>query len=259
MIGIVYLLIIIFANTIGAVSGMGGGVIIKPIFDFINAHEVSSISFYSSAAVLTMSVVSTYRQLRNGIKINWSNVSGLAFGSIMGGYIGNVLFELFLEFYKNDSVTQGIQIILTIITLLWSFFYILKGKKSYAFTSTICYIGTGFILGTLASLLGIGGGPINVSLLVLLFSMPIKEATVYSICTILFSQLSKIITIGFTGGFSSYDLNILWYIIPAAIIGGILGAKASGMLNPQKISVVFQIIILLVLLLNIYNGIQLFI
>ena len=37
MIGIIYFIVIVLANTVGAVSGMGGGVLIKPIFDFLGA------------------------------------------------------------------------------------------------------------------------------------------------------------------------------------------------------------------------------
>lgn len=65
------------------------------------------------------------------------------------------------------------------------------------------------------------------SLLMLMFALPIKEATVYSICTIFFSQLAKIVTIAGTTGFGLYDLKILWFVIPAAIVGGLLGQKSA--------------------------------
>ena len=44
-IGIVYFIVIVLANTLGAISGMGGGVIIKPVFDMIGVHSVAAISF----------------------------------------------------------------------------------------------------------------------------------------------------------------------------------------------------------------------
>lgn len=62
MIGFIYFVVIVLANTAGAVSGMGGGVLIKPIFDFIGAHSVAAISFYSAVAVFTMSLVSTSKR-----------------------------------------------------------------------------------------------------------------------------------------------------------------------------------------------------
>ena len=49
MIGGLYFFVIVIANTIGAISGMGGGVLIKPTFDLIGAHSVVAISFYGGA------------------------------------------------------------------------------------------------------------------------------------------------------------------------------------------------------------------
>jgi uncharacterized membrane protein YfcA len=73
--GLLYFLVIIFANTIGSVSGMGGGVIIKPVLDFIALDSVVAISFYSTVAVFVMSIVSTYRQVKNGMSIRFDLVS----------------------------------------------------------------------------------------------------------------------------------------------------------------------------------------
>lgn len=115
---------------------------------------------------------------------------------------------------------------------------------------------SGLLLGFLASLLGIGGGPINVSLIMLMFSLPIKEATVYSIGTIFFSQLAKLTTIAISGNFFNYDLSRLYFVIPAAILGGWLGSKLSGMITAESITKVFQAVIVLVMVINVYNGLQ---
>ncbi|WYJ77433.1 hypothetical protein DOK78_002071 [Enterococcus sp. DIV2402] len=257
IIGIIYFLVIVLANTVGAVSGMGGGVLIKPIFDFIGAHTVAAISFYSSVAVFTMSIVSTSRQLTSGRKINWKIVVWVSAGAVLGGILGNSAFDYFLRIFANDDAVQMIQIILTIITLLFALFYTKYDWKNFQLSHSFWYLVCGLILGFFASLLGIGGGPINVSLLMLMFSIPIKEATMYSICTIFFSQLSKLVTMGVSTGFGDFDLTMLIYIVPAAIIGGLLGAKLSTMLSEKKVTTVFQLVIMCVLLINCYNSFQL--
>ncbi|MFC0234454.1 sulfite exporter TauE/SafE family protein [Vagococcus entomophilus] len=254
MIGILYFIVIVLANSVGAVSGMGGGVLIKPIFDLIGAHSVATISFYSATAVFTMSLVSTGRQLSSGRKLNWQIVSWVSVGAIIGGVLGNELFEWLLRLVQNESNVQLIQISLTIVTLLFAFFYTKYDWTNYRLNDVKSFFFCGLVLGCLASSLGIGGGPINVSLLMLLFSFPIKEATVYSICTIFFSQFSKLVTIAFTTGFGRYDLKMLGYIIPAAILGGVVGAKLSKVLSTEKVTVIFQLVILVVLAINLYNG-----
>lgn len=257
LIGILYFIVILLANTIGAVSGMGGGVIIKPVLDFIGAHSVAAISFYSSVAVFTMSIVSTYRQIQNKVVFDWKVLGWSSIGAVVGGIFGNITFAFFLDMFQNTAVIQLIQIGLTILTLIFAFLYIKYDWKNFRLIHFGWYLLCGLLLGFLASLLGIGGGPINVSLLMLMFSLPIKEATVFSIVTIFFSQAAKIVTIFLSTGFGEYDLSILTFIVPAAIIGGILGAKVSNILSAEKVMLVFQGVILLVLAINIYNGWQL--
>lgn len=258
MIGVLYFFIIVIANTVGAISGMGGGVLIKPIFDFLNVHPVASISFYSSIAVLTMSFVSTFNQIRNGVKINWLFAIELSVGAVLGGLLGNQVFEQVLANFPDGREVQLLQIFLTVITLILSFLHSKQIWQNKDYQSNVLIIFSGLFLGFLASLLGIGGGPINVALLIFLFNLPIKEATVYSIVTILFSQLSKIITIFLTTNLERYDLNMLYYIIPAAIIGGFLGSYISSNISNKKVNNIYQIVIILVLLINLYNAYQVF-
>lgn len=254
MIGVLYVIVIIFANTIGAVSGMGGGVLIKPIFDLIHVHSVSAISFYATIAVFTMSIVSTARQLQSGQKIKWRIVLWVSTGAIIGGILGNVTLDYSLNHFESDDMVQMMQIIVTVLTLLFALFYSKYDWPSFQLMHRKWYLVCGLGLGFLASLLGIGGGPINVSLMMLMFSLPIKEATVYSICTIFFSQLSKLLTIALTTGIMQYDLSMLYYIMPAAVIGGVIGTKLGHVLPEEKVTIVFQLVVICVLLINCYNA-----
>lgn len=259
MVGILYFTIIVIAITAGAVSGMGGGIIIKPLLDLVGAHSVEGVSFYSTVAVFTMSIVSTARQLKNKSSFNFPMAALLSLGAIVGGAAGNYTFNYLLLVFKIDTDVQLIQIILTTATVLFAFIYSRYNCRSFNLNFQGSYILCGLVLGFLASLLGIGGGPINVALLMLMFSIHIKEAMVYSICIILFSQLAKLATIAIVSGFGSYDLSILSYVIPAAIIGGIFGTKLSKNMTKEKVMKVYQGVIIIVLLINIYNGIRLFI
>ncbi|MBO0441191.1 sulfite exporter TauE/SafE family protein [Candidatus Enterococcus ikei] len=259
-VGIIYFIVIILANTVGAISGMGGGVIIKPVLDTLHFHSLAAISFYSSIAVLTMSIVSTLRQMKNGLKLQIPIAAFVSLGSVIGGITGNTVFESLLKLFSDEKYVQLVQIILTIVTLLFAFFYTKVGDaRSFDLSQPIWYVIIGLFLGFISTLLGIGGGPINVALLMLCFGIPIKEATVYSIITIFFSQAAKIVTIAQSTGFGRFDLSILCYVIPAAIIGGFVGALISGKISSEKVTQVYQIVIILVLLLNLWNGVQLFI
>lgn len=256
-IGIIYFVVIIIANSLGALSGMGGGVLIKPIFDLIGAHSVNAVSFYSTVAVFTMSIVSTLKQLKNGQKLVWSTVIWVSAGAMVGGVVGKQLFSYLLATLHNDGLVNLIQIVVTIITLLYALIYTHYHLGSFRVRGWWWELACGLTLGFFASFLGIGGGPINVALLMMLFGMPIKQATVYSICTIFFSQLSKIGSIAIAGELMSFDLSLLAFIVPAAIIGGFAGATLSHLLSTKMVGIVFQWMIVVVIIINLYNGVQL--
>lgn len=254
---LLYFIIILLANTVGSLSGMGGGVIIKPALDTIGLHNLASINFYSSVAVFVMSIVSIYRQIKGGFRINFFMTIIIASGSLVGGFFGNIFFQKLLQYFSNEKYVQLVQIAITVIVLSFVFLYTRWGSKTYNLKNIFWVFVVGFFLGFMSTLLGIGGGPINVSLLVVAFSMNIKEATVYSIATIFFSQISKLVSVQLNEGFFSYDLKFFIPIIPAAILGGILGAKLNQQLDIDKIRLLFQVITLFVIFLNIYNGLTL--
>ncbi|RAV80716.1 sulfite exporter TauE/SafE family protein, partial [Aerococcus loyolae] len=240
MIGILYMIIILIANTIGSISGMGGGVIIKPMLDFINIHSPKEISFFSSLAVFTMSIISTRTQIKNNNSFSWNMIFKIAIGSILGGILGQYTYTYLLIMTNNENYITIIQVILTIISLLFSYLHSMNIWENFKLHNTISYLLCGLLLGFLASFLGIGGGPINVSLLMLMFNFPIKRATTYSICIIFFSQLSKLVTFFITSSLIDIDISMIPFIIFAALIGGKLGAVISNKISENKIKYLFK-------------------
>lgn len=256
--GLIYFIVIVSSNAVGALSGMGGGVIIKPVFDLVGLDTVAAVSFYSTVAVFTMSIVSTFRQIKNGIHIQWNIAKWLVVGSIIGGALGNVTFTWLLSILQNDNLVKAIQIVLMLITLFFVLAYNHYRWQSWQLEGAVSYLLCSLVTGYISSLLGIGGGPINVALLMLCFGMPIKLSTVYSIIIIFASQLAKLVAIQWDTGISAYDLSVLLYIIPAAVLGGILGATLSKIMPDSKVSMVFNAVVILVIFINLYNGWRLF-
>lgn len=256
---IIYFFVVLLANVIGSLSGMGGGVIIKPIMDSLGRSGLLAINFYSSFAVFIMSIVSTYKQYKNGIDIKWSQAIRLAIGSMIGGYLGNWILVLLLKLLKSENVVNIIQIILLIFTLIIALIYTKPLHLGFVEKHMNTYLLlSGVILGTVATLLGIGGGPINVALLVSLFSFAPKISTTYSIITIFFSQSTKLISsISMIPTMGISWMNII-FILFAAILGGYFGAVISNKVSSQLVLRIYKVTILGVLLINIVNMINLF-
>ena len=64
---ILYFFISFGASIVGAISGIGGGVIIKPVLDGLSSSGVSTISFLSGSTVLSMTTVTLIRSRRSPV------------------------------------------------------------------------------------------------------------------------------------------------------------------------------------------------
>jgi uncharacterized membrane protein YfcA len=83
---------------------------------------------------------------------------------------------------------------------------------------------TGLFLGVISSFLGIGGGPINVPVIILVFGYATKTAVICSLFIILFSQATNLIIAAHSGIISTLDLTML----PAMLLGAIIGSFVGG-------------------------------
>lgn len=197
----IYFIIALFATTLGTLAGLGGGVIIKPVLDALGDYNVFVIGVLSSATVFSMALVSTTRRIIDGLRFD-NILVALAIGAVLGGLIGKQVLELSLVYITPDKLTS-IQAVLIILLLQFALF---KNKlPRWRITSTSFVLFAGLVLGALSAFLGIGGGPVNVAMLCMLFSIDIKEAAAGSIFIILFSQFAKLVSIALTTGFGPYD------------------------------------------------------
>lgn len=253
MIHIIYFLIALLATTLGAVAGIGGGVIIKPTLDLLNHYDVATISILSSFTVLSMAIVSSIKQLKEGFQFQGRLTVLLVIGATIGGICGKVIFTWFINTINNDLIAKNIQSILLTCIFILILYMINKKIHQLNIKNEWVIIGIGLILGLIAAFFGIGGGPLNVAILSIFFAMDPKIAASHSILIILFSQMSKLVSIGVTTGFSMYHLNILYSMIGGGIMGGLVGSFFKRKLDNTTIKRIFNIILVGLIVLNIYN------
>lgn len=250
---ILYFGIGLLATIFGSLVGLGGGVVIKPVLDAIGTYDLTTIGILSSFTVLSMAVVSTGKQIKKGFKVE-KNMLVIAGGSILGGGIGNLLFGIFLKFLNNEGFATAVQGFMLAFLLILVLF---KGQfPKYHLKNYLVLFLVGVILGTIASFLGIGGGPINVMVLVLLMNMDIKKSATTSILIILLSQFTKLLLIFIESGFRGQDLSMLYVMIPGGILGGFIGSHFNHKLTHETIHRIFNVAIIALVILNIYNVIN---
>lgn len=122
-------LICIIATTIGAISGVGGGVIIKPVMDAVSGLAVSQISFLSGCTVLAMCVVSLLRSRGSGVRIQPKTGTRMALGGAVGGLLGKGWFEWFRSFFGNEPLIGVVQSVLMILLTGGVLLYVLHKEK----------------------------------------------------------------------------------------------------------------------------------
>lgn len=255
----VYLIysIIIFASTIiGALVGMGGGIIIKPTLDLIGLHSVEVVGFISTCAVFAMSISSSVKHIKAKTKFDPKIVLLISAGSIAGGIIGNAIFDVaFARF--NANIVKAIQATIIGLLLIFVIIYVNSSLKRFKIKNSLAIILVGLVLGLLSAFLGIGGGPINTAVLVLLFSFTVKESAVYSVAIIFFSQLSQLTAIFINNQFKPYleYTPIIIIAMAISVLGGIIGSRLNRKLDEKIINRVFSITLGIVVLINAYNTV----
>jgi len=275
----------LIATVLGAISGMGGGILMKPIMDGFGDFNAEVIGLLTSVTVLVMAVISTARQSRNkaDIKIEIIPFVLLAVSSALGGVGGQILFGTLTGRASNESVKAVQNVVLFIVVLFIIVYMLAKDKKVVTQTVSIdgaemlelpqktveivprikplmlkhpiAYVITGMCLGIVASFLGIGGGPMNVAVLIFLFGMNMKTAVLASLITIMASQSARLITMSITG-FPSINTQIAWVLVIMVItgaIGGLLGSFLQKKFSQKAVEICFNCVQVVVLALCVYN------
>lgn len=249
---IIYFFVALLATIGGAVAGIGGGVIIKPVLDTLGHYDLTTIGILSSFTVLSMAIVSIIKQLRQGFVVKKSLLI-LAIGSLLGGAIGKGLFSIFINSMDSDIA----KIIQSLMLAGLMFFVLFRDRlPKWHIKNIVLTLIIGVLLGTIASFLGIGGGPINIAILIMLLGMDSRAAAIGSIFIILISQTCKLFLIWMDTGFAVYDITMLWFMIPAGVMGGLIGSKLNHRLSIQNINVIFNAVIIFVIALNMVNFIN---
>lgn len=252
---IIYIVITFFATVIGSISGLGGGIMIKPSLDLIGFHTLTDINFLSSCSVFVMALYSTYKQVKSGVSINFKMISIIAVGSILGSKIGNIAFSYTIQVFGQD-VIQRFQSLFLVFLLSFVLITVRKKWQLFEVKNPFIMALIGCILGAMSAFLGIGGGPINVAVYMLFFSVDIKVASIFSLASILFSQGPNLLFTYMENGFKVYDLSYLIYMIPTAIIGASVGTFFNRKMPALSIERVFSLTVSALILLNTYNFIK---
>ena len=244
------------ASTIGGLCGIGGGVIIKPTLELLGVMSVSAISFLSGLSVMSMAAISVFRQ-RKSRRVELRIGSLLAVGAVVGGIVGNFLFQMVKNSAGDDSLVGMVQaLVLALVTLLTLIYstWLRDRLPSYHVTGAVPCVLLGCLMGVLSAFLGIGGGPINLAILYFAFSMDTKKAAANSLYIILFSQLSSLVTSFVKQTVPEFAWQYLLVMVAAGVLGGELGSRINKRISGETTKKLFAGLLVVVIMICLYNA-----
>ncbi len=251
-----YFLISFLASIVGAICGIGGGVIIKPVMDLFRLETVSTINFLSCCTVLSMSLYSVGKPMLAGEKkVELRTGTPLALGAAIGGIFGKELFQLVRQSFADPDMVGAVQAGCLAAVTIGTLVYTLKRSRirTRHVENLAGCIGIGLALGVMSSFLGIGGGPINLVVLYYFFSMDTKTAAANSLYIILFSQAASFFSTIVTHSVPAFHMGSLALMVAGGIGGGIVGRAFNKKLDNRAVDRLFIGLMAVIIGISLYN------
>lgn len=190
MVSVLLVVLGFFAGLLGAVTGIGGGILLSPILALHFGIPIRQAIGTSLVAVITTSAASSSVHLqrhttdiRLGMTLELATAIGAAVTAYLVGYFNrNALEGLFAGFLLYSS-----------ITILWRGGKIKPGDESPPSSGNGAFVippyepkryplgmAASLVAGALSGLLGIGGGPIKVPVMYIFMNVPLVVAAATS-------------------------------------------------------------------------------
>ena len=250
-----------FAGLLGAMTGIGGGVLLSPILALHFGIPIRQAIGTSLVAVITTSAASSSVHLqrhttdiRLGMTLELATSLGAAVTAYLVGYFNrNALEGIFAGFLLYSSAT-----------------ILLRGGKiknveeptvgdegetvipPYEPQRYPLGLGASLFAGGLSGLLGIGGGPIKVPVMYIFMNVPLMVATATSNFMI---GVTAAASAGIYLSRGYIDPGLAMPVMLGVLLGSLAGARVLAGTNAKVLRYVFSAVIAVLAVEMIYSGI----
>jgi len=257
---VAFLVIGALAGLIGGLLGLSGGIVTVPslvlvfhLFDFPQTSAMHVAIGTSLSAMVLTGIASTWaHHRRDGViwAIVFSMIPGIIIGCLLGAFVAHFLSGVLLQ------IIFGL-----FISLLGAYILLQKRKqKQVQRPNRTVYTWFGFGVGSLASLLGIGGGVFTVPLLIA-FRYPEKKAIGSSAAiSLVITFLAALAYLYFGWDEVQFKDSLGYIYLPAFALIGIgtiffapLGVKIAHRMQGIHLRKVFAATLIIVGILMIFN------
>lgn len=257
------------AGMLGALTGLGGGVVIVPMLSLlfgvdiryaIGASLVSVIATSSGAAAAY--VKEGFSNIRIGMFLEIATTIGAIIGAFLAAGVSTgviaVIFGIVLIYsaitsvskYSLSSTSRPPDRLAARLNLNGS--YPVKGEEvKYSVYNVPQGFGMMFVAGALSGLLGIGSGAAKVIAMDKIMHIPFKVSTTTSNFMIGVTAAASA-GVYLTRGY--IDPGIAMPVMLGVLLGSVLGAKILVRVRTKWLRILFSVVVFVLALEMIYNG-----
>lgn len=272
---IIYALLISFGSgTLGAMLGLGGGVLMVPLLVFmlnVPIHIAAGASIFAVVATSSAAAITYVKNEMTNLRLGMFLELATTFGAVTGAMLtsltneatlkmifGLALFysvaSMFLQMRKtdrswedkpNDKLAER-------FNLDGSYFDAARGQQiNYGVNNTPTTFGISYIAGIISGLLGIGGGGIKVPAMNVVGNVPMKAAIATSNFMIgVTAAASSLVYL--RNGFC--DVFITAPVVLGSLIGSFIGSRLTNYVSGITLKKVFIAVLAILAIRMIASG-----
>ncbi len=268
------LLLIAMGGGVGFLSGMfgvGGGFLMTPLLIFSGVPPAVAVATEANRTVASSAAGVGAHWRRKAVDFKMGAV--LLAGGLVGSSIGVALFRLLREMGQIDLLISisyvlflgsiGSLMLLEAVTTMrkssgggslarrpgqhsWihGLPFKMRFKRSRLYISAIPPLAIGFLVGLLASMMGVGGGFIMVPAMIYILRMPTNVVIGTSLFQILF--VTAFVTVLHAVANQTVDMVLAFFLLIGSVVGVQFGAQVGAKLRSEQLRALLAILVLLV-------------
>ena len=239
------LLVGLGAGFLSGVFGVGGGILIVPGLVFFAKMDQRRAHGTSLAAVLPISLASLVTYWSHD-HVDWHVALWLAIGAVGGAILGTKL----LKTARHDVLSYGFATVLIVsaIRLYWT--TSADGRTHLTVVAAIALVVIGVATGTLAGLLGVGGGVIMIPAMVLLLGEMNVMAKGTSLAVIIPTSITGTIRNRKT---ANVDVKAAVVVGLSGVVSAVAGGSLAANMSESLSNALFATLLLVVAVQMIYR------
>jgi uncharacterized membrane protein YfcA len=262
-------------GAVGFLSGMfgvGGGFLITPLLIFYNIPPAIAVATGANQVVASSISGALFHFKRGSLDVKLGTV--LLAGGIVGSSLGAYVFSLLREIGQLDlfisllyvallGTVGGLMLVESVRAIRqsaagttppraghhnWIHRLPLKMRfrTSKLFVSVIPVLGSGAVIGFLASIMGVGGGFIMVPALIYLLKVPTNVVVGTSLFQIVF--VAAYTTVVHSATNQTVDIVLAFFLMVGGVIGAQYGARAGQKLKGEQLRALLALLVIAVAL-----------